>query len=204
MQVFFVRHGETNGNAGLRHQHSNTKLNDKGVEQAKKVAREIKKLKPTHIISSTNIRALDTAKIITEEITEVTIDTHPAFRELERPDWLIGNHYLSIITFQYIWNWFFGGETEGGESYQDFVRRIEEAKKHLENYPEDSRILVITHSIFTIHFVDHIKSGKSMNFGRAVINLFRVLLLKNTAITHFEFAPIKDKKQWCLGKCPTD
>ena len=64
MEVYLVRHGQTDGNVGRRHQHTSTKLNQLGRAQAARVAEQIVKLAPTHIITSTNMRAVETASII--------------------------------------------------------------------------------------------------------------------------------------------
>ena len=71
MEVYFVRHGETDGNVARRHQHHDTALNEIGIEQAKKVASEITNLKPTHLITSTQLRAVQTTKIIVSECDEL-------------------------------------------------------------------------------------------------------------------------------------
>ena len=41
MDVYLVRHGQTDGNVGHRHQHPNTDLNEHGLVQAAAVAKQI-------------------------------------------------------------------------------------------------------------------------------------------------------------------
>ena len=58
MDVFFVRHGQTDGNIAQRYQHPDTRLNEVGKAQAEAIAGKIATLEPTHIITSTQLRAV--------------------------------------------------------------------------------------------------------------------------------------------------
>ena len=80
--IYFIRHGESEAN--LRHtfagQKDDSLLTEKGKEQAKAEGLKIKEenLKIDRIISSPLVRALDTAKIVSEIINydkEVVIDS---------------------------------------------------------------------------------------------------------------------------------
>lgn len=205
MEIFLVRHGKTNGNVSLRHQHINTPLNEDGVEQARLLVSKIREIAPTHVISSPNVRALETARIITEDLPDLIIDTNYAFRELEKPSYLTGNHFVTYTTIKYILHWFFGRPVSDGESYNDFLARLKEAKSHLESLPDNARVVVVTHSVFTIHFLHFIQKEKRMSLLGAMVHLLRVLTLKNTAVTEIELQKVeegrKKKNRWCLGKC---
>ncbi len=201
MEIFLVRHGQTNGNVSWRHQHVNTPLNEEGERQANELINKLRDLNPTHLISSPNVRALETAKIISEAFPQLTIDIKQQVKELERPDFLIGNHYLSFTTFRYIFTWFYGKSFSSGESYQAFLTRMKEVKDDLETLPNDARVILVTHSIFTTHFTHFINKEKRMSLVGAVVHLWRVLRLPNTAITKIEVQKGKNNTRWCLGEC---
>jgi len=186
MEVYFIRHGETDGNVAHRHQHQDTELNEIGKVQAKEVATKVAKLKPTHIVSSTDFRAVETTKIIITECTDDLIpDTHPAFQEFKRPNWLIGNRYLSLVSVGYIWRWLYNFDKENqGENYAGFLKRIIEARSYLESLPEDSRVVVVSHAVFINIFMEHLCSDKPMGLMRAIRRFWKVMTIKNTSIVH--------------------
>lgn len=67
-KIIFVRHGETFWNESKRYQgHSDISLNEKGLQQAKLVAKRLAGEKISAIYSSDLIRAVQTAEIIGEQ-----------------------------------------------------------------------------------------------------------------------------------------
>lgn len=186
MDVYFVRHGETDGNVARRHQHPETTLNEEGVLQAERVAWEIAELRPTHIISSTHLRAVQTTQIIASYCEDVIPDTHPAFEELKRPDWLVGNRYQSLTTIWYVVQWFWNITQEGGETYKDMLERIKTARTYLESLPDDARVVVVSHAVFTNIFLEHVCTNKPMNLWRAFRRFLAILKIRNTAILHLQ------------------
>lgn len=188
MDVYFIRHGQTDGNIALRHQHSNTPINRLGKLQAESVARKVAKIHPTNIVTSTNLRAVETTKIIAEKCGRISPETHPAFEELRRPSWLTGNRFVSLTTALYILRWFFGFKIKGdGESYEEFRKRIIEARTLLESLPENSRVVVVSHAVFINLFLEHLHSDKKFGFWRACRRMFKVLFLRNGSITHLRY-----------------
>ena len=184
MDVYFVRHGETDGNVARRHQHRDTALNENGAAQAKTVAYEIAALKPTHIITSTQLRAVQTTKTIIEYCGQMTPDTHPAFEELEKPTWLIGHRYTSMTTLWYILRWWFGYKIDSGESYADFMKRISVARAYLESFPDDARVVVVSHAVFVNVFIEHLCSDSPMTFFRAVQRFRQIMHIRNATVIH--------------------
>lgn len=189
MDVYFVRHGETDGNVAKRHQHSKTTLNEVGLVQAETVAGEINVLKPTHIITSTQLRAVQTTKIITAYCEGIIPDTHPAFEELGRPDKLVGGRFVSPETVWYLWRWFYGrlAKDEMGETYAEFILRIKEARTYLESLPADARVVVVSHAVFINFFLEHLCSDKPMSLWRAAKRLWLILTLRNATILHLKY-----------------
>ena len=83
LQVYLVRHGETQWNAERRIQgQSDSPLTDKGVQQAWQVAERARTLGITHVISSDLGRTQQTARIIADACgCDVTLE--PRLRELD-------------------------------------------------------------------------------------------------------------------------
>ncbi len=191
-----VRHGETDGNVALRHQHQDTTLNEVGRKQIEEIADEILRFKPTHIICSTNLRAVQTAKIIAERCGLIP-ETDPNFEEIRRPHWMIGGRYVSLVTAWYVWRWFFNLRIKGeGENYADFLKRIIEARRHLEGLPDDSRVVVVSHAVFINIFIEHLCNDKQMKIGRAVKRFMKILTMKNACVIHLRHRHRQNQCSW--------
>jgi broad specificity phosphatase PhoE len=189
MEVYLVRHGRTDGNDARRHQHSDTKLNEIGNIQAKAVAEKIKLLKPTHLITSTNLRAVQSASYISL-VCDLIPETHLAFEELHQPKYLVGERMLGKRGFKYIVSWFYGSKTRlmhDGETYLEFWDRLGRAKNYLEQLPADARVVIVSHSVFISFFREYIKSSKKMSFVRAFRLFVSVLGLRNSSIVHLQY-----------------
>ena len=193
MDVFFVRHGETDGNVAKRHQHQDTELNEIGRVQAEMIADRLMSFEPTHIITSTNLRAVETTRIISKKCIGIIPDTNIAFEELKRPDWLTGNRFFGITTILYIIKWFFSYKVEGGETYDEFVKRVIEARTYLESLPKNSRVIVVSHSVFINFFLEYLHSDRKISLWRACLRLLAILTMKNVEIIHLEYT---HQKKW--------
>lgn len=195
MEVYFVRHGRTDGNDAFRHQHPNTILNELGKIQATNIAKLLKKRQPTYLITSTYRRSIETAREIGRECTLIP-ETHPAFEELHRPEFLVGERILGKVTIAYLLRWFFGVKSASmhdGETHADFTRRLAEARRHLESLPENARVIVVSHAVFINFFLEHMCRPQEMSLWRACIRIVKILLFKNTGIIHVRFLPTKAK-----------
>jgi broad specificity phosphatase PhoE len=189
MEIYFVRHGETDGNVAKRHQHPETELNELGKRQVTTTAYHVADIKPTHIITSTQLRAVQTAKILAEYCDGVIPETYPAFEELRAPRWLLGHRFVGLTTFVYVWRWFWGKYIDGGETYREFLSRIMAARHHLEQLPADSKVVVVSHAVFTNIFLEHLCSDKPMSLWRAVVRFWHILRIRNAAVIHLRYTP---------------
>jgi broad specificity phosphatase PhoE len=189
MEVYLVRHGQTNGNIGHRHQHTSTHLNERGQAQARTVADTIAALNPTHLITSTHVRAMETARVIAG-VTNLLPETYPAFEELHQSRSMVGERLVGVHALTYMLAWFVGvpaASRHDGEMYAAFVVRLAAARRHLEELPPDARVVIVSHSVFINFFVEHMVRPKRMNVVRAVVRLVHILTLKNTSITHVHY-----------------
>ena len=186
MDIYFVRHGQTDGNVAGRHQHPDITLNELGKLQVARVAKLLKGMKPTHLITSTNKRAMETAMVIGREC-DLIPETYPKFEEMHRPDFLVVKRFLEWEAFKYVVGWLFGvkaASMHDGESYSDFLARILAAKHQLEALPQNSKVVIVSHTVFINFFLEHMNRTEKMGVFRATIRFFAILRLKNTAVTH--------------------
>ncbi len=205
IDIYFIRHGETNGNVAKRNQPDTTRLTERGTEQARAVGQVVAALKPTHLISSTQVRAVETTRLI-EETVSLIPETNGLFQELMRPDHINGHYHRSFKTIGYLVRWYFGraggdGEHGEGESYQTFRRRIKEAKQYLATFPPESRIVVVSHSVFITLFLAHMCHEDKLSLFAAAKFLVKIFRLKNTGVVHVRFAPELVNNE-CPWRCP--
>lgn len=159
MEVYFVRHGETTANLGHRHQPGRTRLTVRGEEQARTIAKKAASFQPTHLITSSQVRAVETARVIVDTL-DVIPQTNESFQELIRPEHVIGHKHMSFRSMLYMLRWYLGwGGNGAGETYTNFLTRLQEAKRQLEAFPGDARVVIISHSIFINFFVAHMCRG---------------------------------------------
>lgn len=189
MKVYLVRHGVTGGNIAHRHQADTTSLTVEGIIQAKEVAKKIKELEPTHLVSSNLIRAIETVSIIGQECNLIPSITD-LFTEIIRPHSLYGYHHRSLKSFCYYTRWLFGKtnpEIEGGETYDDLRLRALKAQEFLKVYPSDARVVVVSHSAFMNLFVAHLCKTKPLTFLEAVKCFNGIITIPNVHVVPLEF-----------------
>lgn len=191
MEVFFVRHGETEFNKTHRHQYPDTPLNETGIAQAHTVAAILPRYEATHLMASTLTRAQQTAAIISEAVGLPVISTQTCI-EVQRPAYVRGLRYIHPRSLWYLVRWFFSGRTTyvnggRGESYGSLIARVEAMKRELESYPADARIIVVSHAVFINFFVAHCCRPEPISFWGAFLRLAKIVNLENSSVTHVHF-----------------
>lgn len=185
MEIFFVRHGQTDANVAHRHQLDKTLLTPEGRQQAEVIAVEIKKLKPTNLVSSSLVRAVETASVI-GEVCNLIPETSADFIELEGPSWMYGHYHSSFRSLLFYAAWYFGFKSDG-ESYREIRERFRLAQAFFAKYSNDARVVVVSHAAFMHLFTAHICKDSSMSI-RETINFFlSVIRMPNTKIIHFNY-----------------
>ena len=101
-KVYFVRHGESDGNRGLTHPINDSSLTDTGRSQAAFVAERCAKLPIEIIVCSTMNRTKETADIIFGTCPK-PIEYSDLFRERRRPSEIFGksNFLNEIVCIKY-------------------------------------------------------------------------------------------------------
>lgn len=193
MDIYFIRHGETEHNRRHLHQPDEVPLSTLGKQQAEAAEPLVAALDPTHLLTSNLTRAAETAEILNKTVL-LNIERSELFAELRRPRHVINLHHFGIRSLVYIVRWFFSRneqywESVGGESRPAFLARTQEAKRMLEHYPPDARIVVVSHSVFINFFVEHICNERPVSTLKAAMLLLKITSLDNSSLTHVTFDP---------------
>jgi broad specificity phosphatase PhoE len=203
MDIYFVRHGQTSGNEARRHQLETSRLTARGRAQASAAAHAIAAVRPTHLIVSSRVRAVETGQAIAH-LTGLTPEVMELPAELCRPERLYGYHHHSLESITYVYRWYRGQVgvescSEEGESYAHFLGRIKAMQAHLKTLPQDARVVVVSHSVFINFFIAHMNSLTPMPFWKAFLIFTKILRIKNGSITHVTYDPVAPAgKQWQL------
>ncbi|RPH28681.1 phosphoglycerate mutase GpmB [Buttiauxella warmboldiae] len=151
LQVYLVRHGETQWNAQRRIQgQSDSALTEKGERQAEQVAERAKTLGITHVIASDLGRTRRTAEIIALACgVEVTLDAR--LRELDMG--VLERRSLDTLNEEeegwrrQLVNGTADGRIPEGESMAEMSERMHAALNACLDLPEGSRPLLVSHGM---------------------------------------------------------
>ena len=143
--LIFVRHGETDWNAQHRWQgHSDTRLNDVGREQARRLAEELETVDAVY--SSDLARARETAEILAARLSlEVRLD--PRLRERGFGAWegMTMNEIESSFPEEQA-RWRAGNAAGvGEESFEAFATRVGSFIEEVSRRHDGEAILVVAH-----------------------------------------------------------
>ena len=205
MEILLIRHGQTEGNVAKRHQEETTKLTPLGVRQAHEVAKEVKAFKPTHLLSSSLVRTIQTSTII-GDVCGLVPETSHDFIELVRPCYIYGHYHRSLKSINFYIHWYFrdmGGDGgREGESYEALIERIKRAQAHLATYPNDARIAVVSHAVFITFFLAHLCNEKKVNILRGFKVFKDMLTIKNGEIIPLTYDPLCDSDNcaWTVNR----
>lgn len=194
-KVYFVRHGESEGNVGIVVQNKDSALTEQGVEQAKIIAQRISKIDFDVLISSPYLRAKQTAQFISD-ITKKDFIESDLFIERVRPTEQIGYHKNSeaVLSIQKEYeNAFVANDKyEDGESFKEIHDRAQKALHFLENYDAE-HIVVVTHGMF-LRVICAVILLKQYITPETCFECMKTLKTKNTGVTVIE----KDEDGWRL------
>lgn len=199
-KIYFVRHGESEGNIGPIRQTAASSLTQKGIEQASFVAQRASKLPVDILISSTMTRAKETAQVISEKISK-SIEYSDMFVERRRPSEVLGkpkNDPIALTAEKEIGenfskpSWRLSNE----ENFDDLKNRALQALQYLGNRPEEN-ILVVTHGFFLRIVMACVVFGKDLS-GEECERFIRTFHMENTGITVFGYDDNKNENPWWL------
>jgi len=198
MDVFFVRHGETNSNYSGVHQSPHIPLSNSGLKQVHVLAERLGKIPFEVIISSTYLRATQTAEKINQKHGK-NILYSDLFVELRRPSILQGKAFddpeiqdLKQKLHQNLHNPDYHHSDE--ESFADLKNRAKSALDLIISQPS-SLTLVVTHGQATILFLSYMIFGEDLDSYR-YYRMLGAIHLDNTGITKCVY---KDGSWWVIN-----
>lgn len=149
--VYFVRHGQSEGNISAAFQAPSSPLSEKGLRQAEQIAHRVSQLSFDALISSPFDRAKETAEVIAR-VTGKTTEFSNLFSERIKPTSIDGKPHedQDAVVIWKEWNtslYVPGMKVEDGENFDDLVVRSERALSFLEHHPARN-IVVVTHGYF--------------------------------------------------------
>lgn len=173
MKIYLVRHGQVPHNISQQYNENDEDLTDIGIEQALEVKEKIKDIDFDIIFSSPLIRAKHTAKIITDDNSDIVYDD----RLKERGCGNLSGQSLGVTNREEYWNYYTDIQYGTSENIQEFFKRVYEFLNELKekNY---KKVLIVGHSGISKAFngyFEGIHDGKFLDRG-----------LKNCEIKEYE------------------
>ena len=186
--IYLVRHGESEGNASLIYQLSDSVLSSRGKEQAGFISERVAKLPVEAIIASPMPRTKETALIIGERIGK-PVEYSELFVERRIPTDLRGKRKddpevapVTAAIFKFDPPDFRHSDEE---NFQDLKARAGAALSFLEKRPED-HILVVGHGFFTRFLMARVLFGEQLT-GKECERIMGTLRTSNTGLTVLPF-----------------
>ncbi len=151
MQLYFIRHGETDWNVRrMFYGWTDCDINEKGMKQAEGLQKFFQTVEIDKVYSSDLLRARHTAEIVFSK-NAVEIETNEALRELYFGDWEDKEYEYILQQFpKEVKNWRTNWENERlpkGESFQEFYKRTTEYLEEIiaKNQGEGKKIAIVSH-----------------------------------------------------------
>ena len=146
MNLYIVRHGETNGNLerimdGIR----DIDINETGIKQAEEASVKLKGIEFDLIICSPLIRAKHTMEIINVNHYPVIYDK----RIMERDCGEFTGKSFDSLDRKLYWNYYDNTQYEKAESVKSVFKRVYEFLDEIREKYKDQNILIVTHSGIT-------------------------------------------------------
>lgn len=185
MIVYFVRHGESEGNVGPFVQGPEESLTEDGIKQANLIAMRFQNIPVDIVLSSTEERAKKTAEIISKKISK-NIEFSDLLVEFIKPSSIIKKpkkdpevkKIKDLIKENFhVSGWRYSDE----ENFEDFKKRAVNLLDYLLTRKEES-IVIATHGILMRMIVAVAIMGRELT-SHEYWKFFTTLYLDNTGIT---------------------
>lgn len=199
-KIYFVRHGQSESNAGKERSTITSPLTEKGKEQAAFIAKRLSKLPIEVIISSTMTRARETTAIITQtvdkpvEFSDLIVEARSS-SEVQGKD--RDSEEVKKITQLYFEN--FGKEGwrySDEETFFDLKDRALKALQLLAARPEE-HIAVVTHGFFMRIMMACVVFGEELT-ARECRQFTRIFHMENTGLSVLGYNPEEETWPWWL------
>jgi len=149
VRLYIVRHGESGGNVGRWHQKHDTSLSETGRKQARVLAERATRIPVEIILSSSYIRARETAEIIAAAAKNLRVEVTDVLREFKRPSEIVGKniHDPDVTRIKALVSEHFGDEQwhySDEENFFDLRERATSFLSEVSKRPE-KHVLVVSH-----------------------------------------------------------
>ncbi len=198
--VYFVRHGQSEGNVTPVFQPLESPLNETGKVQARKIAERVARLNFDALISSPLRRTEQTAAVI-EAATGKKVEYSDLFAERFKPSSLAGKSFGDPEADKVWKQWEISLYTSGlrvddGENFDDLVRRADTALDYLGYRPENS-IVVVTHGYFLRVIFARVLLGDALT-GEVFKNFQAHIEMENTGLSVLRYGKRYGGSAWRL------
>lgn len=189
MKIYFVRHGESAGNASNVQQDLTTSLTKKGRAQAVFVTKRFQNIPIDFIVSSTLVRARETSEIVNNTLQK-PIEYIDLLVEQKRSSEIIGipknaleRLKIDQLVHKHFHNssWHYSDE----ENFEDLKKRGLTLLEKMKQYKHEN-ILAVTHGIFMRMIIACMVFGGDLN-SHEYLKILRSFLAENTGITICEY-----------------
>ncbi len=174
MKIYLIRHGQCDSNVKYVYNYKNEDINQKGIEEAKKLSQKIKDIDYDIIISSPLLRAKHTAEIINVKNKEIILDE----RIREREHGSLEGMPIESIDKEDFYNYYQTIKYRTEETFPELLERVTSFLNDLKNKDYDN-VLIVSHNgvarAFYAYFNGIPKDGKFWNLG-----------MKNTEIKEYD------------------
>ncbi len=197
-KIYFVRHGESEGNIGPVQQDHTSPLTQKGKEQAHSVAKRLAGVSVGVIVSSNMLRAKETAEVVAG-VTNAPVEHSDFFAERRKPSLMYGKSkddtesvdaYKTVVANFHLPGFRHSDE----ENFDDLKDRAKNAMAYLASRPEET-IVVVTHGYFMRIIMAYALFGDSLT-GEECSRCARFFHMENTGITILEHTEKKENPWW--------
>lgn len=187
--IYFVRHGESEGNISDVGNFNHSSLSERGRKQAEFLAKRCANLSIQTIVTSNLERSIETGRIITS-LLGVKMKSSELFAERKKPSAVFGKSIESVDAqkvWRSLWDNFHipGFRHSDEENFDDLKTRAIKALEYLASRSEDT-ILVVTHGIFLKILAAVAVIGDELN-GQECVRLMSRLEIENTGVSVFKY-----------------
>lgn len=191
MNVYIIRHGETESNKNKVHQYPDTPLSLLGKQQAEEIAEKLLSANITKIYSSDLIRATDTAKIISEKI-KTNLSLMPEIREIKKPSQIWGKNHgdKEILKIKeqidknyHLKDWHYSDE----ENFFDVKERTKKFINYLKTLKETENVLVVTHGYIAKMFLALVIFDEKLT-PEVYLKIYQNVRISNVSISNFIYS----------------
>jgi broad specificity phosphatase PhoE len=193
-KIYFVRHGESEGNVASAIQSGEVPLTANGKKQAEFIADRFTELPIEVIVSSTMLRAQETANIISAKINAEVISSELLI-ERQHPSLQVGKKKTDsqVVESEKLIFENFGKEDykfSDEENFADLKDRASKILDFLAQRPEKD-ILVVSHGFIMRIILAVIVIGKDLT-AQQCKQFISAFHMENTGVTIFDYDVTKD------------